>query len=309
MARKFQKSMISSPSGAQIALNTLLPKGKTRGAVHINHGMGEHSTRYLRFATALSEAGFAVFAHDHRGHGGTTAPDAPKGVFAARDGFQRVIEDALAVNAHIHDEIDGPVIVFGHSMGSIIALNFALRHPERIDGLCCWNAGVETGALAAISKIILGAEKLVKGRDKPSNIARALTFETWNKAFKPNRTYFDWLSRDNAEVDKYIADPDCGFEISIGLWIDLLKGVYFGADDKNLKALRTDLPVHVQGGGADECSNKGRDMAHLAERLTRAGLSDVTLNILPGARHESVNETNRDEITANFVSWLEARFS
>lgn len=309
MAGKFTKTTIDSPTGAKIRLHNLMPRGKARAIVHVNHGMAEHSARYLRFATALEGAGFGVFAHDHRGHGETTASDAPLGVFGARDGFARVIADVLAVNDHIRAAHDAPLVCFGHSMGSIIALNFALRHPDRLDGLCCWNAGVETGALAAASKLILGTEALLRGRQKPSAIARSLTFDAWNKAFKPNRTPFDWLSRDAAEVDKYVADPLCGFDVSIGLWLDLLGGVYFGADDANLAALARDLPVHVQGGGADPCSNKGRDMAHLGARLQGAGLTDVTVSILEGTRHESVNEVNRNATTVAFIGWLEQRYS
>ena len=300
---------LESPSGARLRLFSRLPEGRIRAAVQINHGMAEHAGRYARFADALARAGFAAFAHDHRGHGATEAPDAPRGVFGARDGFGKVIADVDAVNRHIRArDADMPVIAFGHSMGSIIALNYALRHPDRVAGLACWNAGVETGALARRSRLILGAERLLRGRERPSGLARKLTFDAWNKAFSPNRTGFDWLSRDEAEVDKYVADPDCGFEVSTGLWLDLLGGIFYGGDDRNLGSLARDLPVHVLGGAEDPCSNKGRDMAHLAARLERAGLTDVTLVTLPDTRHESLNEINRDTTTAGFLDWLGKRF-
>lgn len=309
MRNEFVESQIDSASGAQLHLYSRLPEGRVRAAVHINHGMAEHGARYGRFARALSGAGFAVFAHDHRGHGKTEAPDAPRGVFAAESGFDRVIEDVLAVNSHIRSrDRDTPVVVFGHSMGSIIALNFALRHPERVDGLACWNAGVETGAMARASRIILGAQRLLRGRNHPSALARKLTFDTWNKQFKPNRTDFDWLSRDKAEVDAYVADPACGFDVSVRLWLDLLDGVFYAGSDANLKRLHKGLAVHIQGGGADPCSNKGRDMEHLAKRMGKAGMKDVTSVILPETRHESLNEINRMDITAGFLGWLNKRF-
>ncbi len=308
MTHSFLESSLDSPSGATIKVYSRMPPGRVRAAVHINHGMSEHAARYARFAEALNKAGFSVYAHDHRGHGGTTAPDAPLGVFARRAGFDKVITDTLAVNKLIKQRSDVPVVCFGHSMGSIIALNFALRHPDRVAGLACWNAGVETGALAALSRIILSVEALVKGRTKPSAIANKLTFEAWNREFKPNRTDFDWITSDEDEVDKYVADPLCGFPASIGLWLDVLAGVYFGADDGNLGVLARDLPVHVQGGGADPCSSQGYDMQNLAERLSEADLVDVTLKILPDTRHESLNEVNRDATTQAFIAWLKDRF-
>lgn len=305
----FVESTLNSKSGAQLQLYSRMPERHVRAAVQINHGMAEHGARYARFANALSEKGFAVFVHDHRGHGRTTAADAPMGVFGDDRGFEKVLEDVMAVNRHIRArDPDTPVICFGHSMGSIIALNFALRHPEKVDALACWNAGVETGALPRLSKIILGTAALVKGRDTPSVLARKLTFETWNKTLKPNRTDFDWLSRDEAEVDRYIADPKCGFDVSNGLWLDLLEGVFFAGNDANLKTLHKALPVHIQGGAMDPCSNKGQDMVNLAQRLSRAGLSDVACEILPETRHESLNEVNRAETTTSFLDWLDKRF-
>ncbi len=308
MTVEFVETILDTPTGARLRLHSLMPEGRVKAAVQINHGMAEHSARYARLAGELAAAGFAVYAHDHRGHGQTAAPDAPPGVFAARDGFDKVIEDVLAVNSLIRSRAETPVVCFGHSMGSIIALNFALRHPERIAALACWNAGVETGALAAVLRLILGSEAMLRGRNRPANIVRKLSFETWNKVFKPNRTGFDWLSRDEAEVDLYVADPHCGFDISIGLWLDLLKGIYFGADDRNLRALGTSMPVHLLGGGTDPCTNRGQHMAHLSKRMAKAGLDDVTLDILPDTRHESLNEINRDETTARLITWLSARF-
>ncbi len=308
MTNNFLETTVESPTGARLKLHSMMPEGRVRAAVQINHGMAEHSARYQRFAHALSEAGFAVFAHDHRGHGETKAPDAPLGVFAKTNGFNKVIEDVLAVNRHVKSHAEVPVICFGHSMGSIIALNFAMRHPEALVGLVCWNAGVETGGLAAVSRIILGAEGAIRGRNAPSGLANKLTFQAWNKVFAPNRTEYDWLSRDEAEVDKYVADPNCGFKVSTGMWLDLISGVYFGADDTHLAKLALDMPVHLQGGAQDPCSNKGRDMVHLSERMSRAGMNDVTLNIIADTRHESLNEVNRDQTTEEFVRWLSERF-
>ncbi len=303
------QTTLDSPTGARLQLYAALAQGPARGVVQINHGMGEHAGRYRRFAGFLTARGYHVYAHDHRGHGQTQAEGAPLGTFADRDGWAQVLADVDAVNAHIRAaHPDLPVICFGHSMGSIIAFNYALTHPERLDALSCWNASFTAGGLAALGKTILKVEKMVKGGHRPSHITQSLTFGAWNKAFKPNRTEFDWLSRDPGEVDTYVADPLCGFPVSIGLWLDTIGGVYFADDDANLAALPPALPVHLLAGTADPSTNGGKDVARTAGRLQKAGVQDVTLTLLEGARHESLNETNRDQVMADYADWLDARF-
>ncbi len=301
-------TQFESPSGASIRLYSIAAKDKARGIVHVLHGLGEHADRYQRFAESLSDAGYHVYAHDHRGHGATTAQDAPIGVFSNRYGWPKVIGDIDAINQHIREQqSDLPFILFGHSMGSIAAFNFALQHPEKIDALCCWNAGFPTGALPMVGSVILKIERMFKGGDVPSQITRKLTFDAWNGEFKPNRTEFDWLSRDEAEVDKYVADPLCGFPISVSMWLDVMSGVYFAADDKNLDALPKDLPVNLLAGAKDPCTEHGKGVGQINARLLKAGMNDVTFNVLANTRHESLNEINRDETVAGLIEWLDQR--
>ena len=306
-------TQVESPTGASLRLYSGMAGDgvdkKPLGVVHINHGLGEHAARYQRFAEFLNSRGYHAYAHDHRGHGATTANDAPIGQFAAKGGWQKVIEDVHFVNGHIRQQHPGlPVICFGHSMGSIIGFNYALRYSDKIDALCCWNASFTTGPLAAVGKIILKLERMFKGSDAASNITRKLTFDAWNAEFKPNRTGFDWLSRDEAEVDKYVADPLCGFPASIGMWLDVLEGVYFAADDANLAALPKNLPVHLLGGAMDPATEHGKQVEAIAPRLEKAGLGDVSVTILQDTRHESLNEINRDQTMADFANWLDHRF-
>jgi len=310
MQFNFDISTTTSPTGAKLCLYQMKASKRAKGIIHINHGMAEHAGRYARFATQLTNAGYHVIAHDHRGHGKTTAPDAPLGVFSNADGLNKTIDDILHVNqlAHMVNP-DLPVVLFGHSMGTILGFNHILRHPDTVAAAALWNAGFDTGMLAAVYKSLLKTERLFKGSDIPSAIANKLTFEDWNKKFAPNRTISDWLSRDHDEVDKYVADPLCGFPVSIGLWLNTLEAVYFGADDNNLKNLPNSMPVHLVAGAVDPCTNKGVAVEKLAKRLIDVGMKNVNLNILPGTRHESLNETNRDETTASFIKWLDKNFT
>jgi len=305
----FKASYIDSPSGARLRLFTCLASNqKPKAAIQINHGMAEHAGRYGRFAKFLSARGYAVFAHDHRGHGETTAPDAPLGTFGKSDGWQKVLQDVGAINRHINKTYASvPVVCFGHSMGATIAASYALHHPQTIQGAAIWN-GSETGFLPGLLTFLLKIERMFKGSDVPSQLANALTFEAWNKNFKPTRTAFDWLSRDEAEVDKYVTDPLCGFSCSNGLWLDLIGGLCGLSDTAKLAALPKDLPVHILAGAVDPCSSKGKAALQLGHRLEKAGLTDVWKTILPDTRHESLNENNRDKTMADFADWLDERF-
>ncbi len=304
-----QTEIHQSPTGSKINLCSLLPTGEVKAVIHITHGMAEHSMRYSRFAAKLTAAGFAVFTHDMRGHGRTIADDAPQGVFAKSDGLNKVLKDQNEIINLIKERLPNrPVICFGHSLGSIINLNFALKYPNQVNALACWNSGIETGLLPKASRVILAIEGFFRNQNLPSLIAWKLSFEAWNATFKPNRTKFDWLSRDENEVDLYVDDPCCGFEVSISMWRDILDGVFYAGNKKNLQKLPKELPVHIVGGAEDPCTQNGGDMEKLAVKLRNNGLSDVTCTILEGTRHESLNEINRDQTTKQFIKWLEKRF-
>jgi alpha-beta hydrolase superfamily lysophospholipase len=304
-----QTEIYQSPTGSKINLHSLLPLGAARAVVHITHGMAEHSKRYSRFALELTAAGFAVFTHDMRGHGRTISDDAPQGVFAKSDGLNKVLEDQNEIINLIKERLPNrPIICFGHSLGSIINLNFALKYPNQVNAIACWNSGIETGLLPKASRIILAIEGLFRNQNLPSLIAWKLSFEAWNSKFKPNRTKSDWLSRDENEVDLYVNDPYCGFEVSISMWRDVLDGVFYAGNKKNIQKLPKALPVHIIGGAEDPCTQNGSDMKKLATKLQNSGLSDVTCTILESTRHESLNEINRDQTTKQFIKWLEERF-
>jgi len=298
-----------SSTGAKLNLYSLLPIKEIKAIIHIAHGMVEHANRYSRFANELCKSGYAVYSHDIRGHGQTEAKDAPQGVLAKSSGFQVILKDQNDVVKLIKERHSNrSIICFGHSLGSIINLNFAIRYPEMVNGLACWNSGIETGILPRASQLILSIESLLRNPNQPSVIAWKLSFGAWNAKFKPNRTDFDWLSNDENEVDLYVNDPLCGFEASISMWRDILDGVFFAGNKKNLRKLEKKLPVHIVGGASDPCTNSGKDMKKLALKLKNNGLEDVTCNILEATRHESLNEINRDSTTKEFITWLDSRF-
>ncbi len=301
-----QKS-VASPTGASLNLYTRRADGTARAVVQINHGLAEHAARYARFADALAARSFHAYAHDHRGHGFTRAPDAPQGRFGTPNGAAKVIADVDCIHDLIAREHPGlPVIVFGHSMGGLIALNYVLRHSERVHAAATWNANFTAGPLGYLARAILAWEKFRLGSDVPSRLLPRLTFQAWGKQVPDHRTAFDWLSRDKAEVEKYIADPLCGWDASVSLWQDLFSFIFFGADDGNFSATRKDLPFNLVGGEKDPATDGGKAVTNLAGRMRRMGFSNLVSTVYADNRHESLNELNRETITADFTDWADS---
>ncbi|TPK89579.1 MULTISPECIES: alpha/beta hydrolase [unclassified Mesorhizobium] len=301
------KTRLASPTGADINLYVKHAEAKPRAVVQINHGLAEHAARYARFADFLSERGFHVYAHDHRGHGATKAPDAPLGKFADSDGIAKVIADVNAVHDLIAAEHPGlPVIVFGHSLGASVALNFVLRHSRRVHAAAIWNGNFSQGLLGQLALAILAYERFRLGSDVPSRILPRLTFQAWGNAVPNHKTLFEWLSRDEAEVAKYIADPLCGWDASISMWRDVVQMAQNGGKDSGFAGIRRDLPVYIVGGEKDPASDYGKGIDHLAKRMHAMGFSNLVSKIYPETRHESLNEINRDAVMNDFAAWADS---
>jgi alpha-beta hydrolase superfamily lysophospholipase len=298
-------STLASPSGAALCLYHEPASAAPRGIVQINHGLAEHAARYARFAKALSAARYHVYAHDHRGHGFTKAPDAPQGRFAEKDGGEKVLDDVLAVRRHASAAHPGlPLLIFGHSMGGLIAMNSVLRDPESLAGAAIWNCNFTAGALGMLAKLILAAERMFLGSDVPSQILPKLTFGDWAKKETDGRTAFDWLSRDRAEVDKYVADPLCGWNGSVSMWQDIFGFVFTGANDASFAKVPKSLAFNLHGSKHDPSTDFSKATEALHRRMQAMEFSNLTLEIGPDDRHECLNDLNRDAVTSRFVDWL-----
>ncbi|ASY63730.1 Lysophospholipase [Sinorhizobium sojae CCBAU 05684] len=294
-----------SPTGALLAWRHW-PALKPTAILLVSHGLAEHAQRYARFAEAMAAHGFHVYAHDHRGHGHTRAPDAPLATFAAKGGAEMVIADLRAVREMAVARHPGlPVILFGHSMGGLIALNAAETDPRSYDALAVWNSNFRPGPAGRAAQAILRIERMLKGSDVPSLFLSRLTFGAWAQAIPNRKTAFDWLSRDEEEVAKYIADPLCGFDPTVSLWIDVFKLVYAGARADRLAQLSAHLPVHLVGGTADPSTDGGAAICWLGDRMKARGMTDVTVVIHQGMRHETLNEIGREKATQDFAAWCQ----
>jgi alpha-beta hydrolase superfamily lysophospholipase len=293
-----------SPTGATLNVHLREAEGEPRGVIQVNHGMAEHAARYARFATAMAAHGFHTYAHDHRGHGQTTAPDAPLGNFGKEPAHDKVLGDVDAVHDLIARNHPGlPVILFGHSMGGLIALNYLMGHSSRVAAAAIFNANFSAGALGRAAQAILAWERFRLGSDVPSHMLPKLTFQAWGRQVPNAKTGFDWLSRDEAEVAKYVADPLCGFDVSVATWRTVFDFIFRGADDRNFTIIPRDLPVLLVGGQRDPATDGGKAVERLATRMQAMGFSNLRSTIYAETRHESLNELNRDIVTADFAEW------
>ena len=275
-----------SADGTKIVAYRWDPEGPPRAAVQLTHGMGEHARRYDHVARALNDAGFVVYAQDHRGHGASADPGMHGNL--GQGGWAALVDDIGLLSAKIRaDHPDLPLILLGHSMGSFAVQQYLFDHSADADGV------VLTGT-AAID-LLEGALDL----DQPIDLAM------FNAPFQPARTDYDWLSRDEAIVDAYVADEWCGFGIDTASARAMFLGARRGADPAQVAAIRSNLPVYIAVGQSDPVNGGLALLTPLTDRYKAAGLTDVTVRIYPDARHEILNETNRDEIIAELNGWLD----
>jgi alpha-beta hydrolase superfamily lysophospholipase len=290
--------------GVEIAGERRLPGTAPKASVLIAHGMAEHAARYGRFAGELAAGGYAVFAPDHRGHGRTAGGDDKLG-WAGGDGWNAMLRDLDALAALVRERHpQAPLVLFGHSMGSVLAQRFAQLHGDRLAGLILsgtFGAAPNIGAGIAAATVL----RLLRGDRAPSPLQRTM-FAGFNKGFAPQRTGFEWLSRDDAEVRKYADDPRCGFTFSNRLLVDMLRGYAETWKPANEQRIPAALPVLFFSGARDPVGANTRGVTALAQRYRALGLRDVQVTFYPDARHEMLNETNRDEVVRDVLGWLDA---
>ena len=280
-----------------------------RGLVHIVHGMAEYGARYARLATALNAAGFSVWAHDHRGHGDHMDADgetALPGHFGDHGGWQRLLDDTAHVSQALQaSSPDTPLLLFAHSMGSFVAQAVLTSSGDRYRGVVLCGSNGPPGPLERAGVGVARLERRLRGPRTPSRWVQRAVFERYNRLFAPNRTEADWLSRDTAEVDAYVADPRCGFPLTTQAWLDFLEGRSSLGDAQHLARIPKALPLRLIAGDKDPVGEQGAGVRRLFDIYRNAGLTNVSLQLYPDARHELVNETNRDDVTADLVAWFE----
>ena len=294
-----------SLGGGRIHACRWIPAGQIKAVVQIVHGIAEYAQRYDDFACFLNEQGILVVAEDHMGHGKSICEATPRGCFAG--GWQTAVKDTYRLMKNTMAEFSGvPYILFGHSMGSFMARTILARHPNSgISGaiICgtAWMPGAVIGAGKALAAMICKKD----GEQNPSAFLQKMMFGSYNKKVEHPRTASDWLTRDPSIVDAYEADPLCGFVPSAGLVRDMMTGLQYIQNPKNLDAMRKDLPVYFIAGGDDPVGGYGAGVQQAAEEFKKHGMKYVEVKIYPLCRHEIHNEINRQDVYEDILSWIQ----
>ncbi len=275
-----------SVGGVTVAAYRWDPDGEPLAAAQITHGMGEHALRYADLAQALTARGYVVYAQDHRGHGRTADSVEALGQIGAQ-GWVEIVNDIDRLRQRVRSAHPGiPLVLIGHSMGSFAVQQYLLDR----------SADVQAAVLTGTAAIDLLEPAL--DLDAPIDLSM------FNAPFAPARTDYDWLSRDEEQVDRYVADPYCGFGLDLEGGRQMFVSAREVADEARLAGMRKDLPLYIAVGENDPVNGQLALVRALVGRYQQAGLDDVTLTIYPGARHEIFNETNRGEVVADLLAWL-----
>ena len=279
-----------------------------RGVVQLVHGVSEHISRYDRFARFLAQQGFIVAGHDHLGHGESLPRGGTPIWFAPRDGWRIVTDDVYTLHQKLRRDYPNlPGFILGHSMGSFITRSLLIRYPGCVDGAVIMGSGWNSEAAIAGGRAVTAVIAAVKGKRATSDFVSALAFGGYNKPFAPNRTAFDWIAADEQAVDRYIADPKCGEDATVGLFQDMLGGFHFLQHPRNLRQMDSATPILFISGSDDPVGAMGRGVEKSAAAFRNAGVKDVTVILCPGMRHEVLNEADApDAVDAPILRWLEA---
>lgn len=282
-----------------------LPEGEIGGALVIAHGAAEHVARYDRLARLLADDGWAVYAPDQRGHGRTADRHGTMGV-ARPGGWQAMIDDLVELADLVAERHPGvPLVILGHSMGSMLTRHVMQRAGTRFSGFAL-SGMTESMPADPEMTAMLEAVEAAEGPDAPSAIFSGM-FSGFNDQFAASvddPTGYEWLTRDQAEVQAYVDDPWCGVDLSNGFVTDMLAGAGELAGDDAVASIPTGRPILLFTGDADPVGGNGAALPALAADYEAAGLGPVTTHHYPGGRHEMLNETNRDEVHADIRAWF-----
>jgi alpha-beta hydrolase superfamily lysophospholipase len=278
-----------------------------KGVVVVAHGMAEYARRYVPLAHELAKRGMAMAALDHIGHGATCTNPELRGTFDPKAGAQQLIQDVQALRLIAQAKFPKvPVQALGHSMGSFIIRNFIAQYGEGLAGCVVMSTGQQPLASLVAGNLVVNALAARKGWNHRSPFVDKLGVGGYNKRYKNEgaKTGNEWLSRDPESVAAYTNDPDCGFMFSLSGYATLFSLVAGAQNPSNIGRVPKTLPILVIAGDADPVGNYGKAPAQVAADFTKAGVEDVDLVIYPEARHELLNETNREEVLKDVADWL-----
>lgn len=284
------------------------PETEAKAILIITHGMAEHAQRYDDFAHFLNQNAYIVYAHDQRGHGKTAGSIENLGFFANENGWQKVSDDlGKLVKLAKNENPNLPIFLLGHSMGSFVTRTYIIENSNEINGAVFSGTAGSAGLLGKVGLLLTNIIMLFNKKNTASPLLDKLSFGDFNKAFKPNRTKFDWLSRDEKQVDKYVEDPYCGTVFSVSFFKDMMLGLELVNKNETANKVRKDLPIYLFSGDNDPVSKNGKQVKDVFEMYKNTKISDISIKLYEDARHETLNEINNKEVYNDVLIWLNSK--
>lgn len=282
-----------------------LPEGEIKAILQITHGMTEYIERYEDFALYLTSKGILVTGHDHLGHGNSVNSKNEWGYFAKENGNRAVLNDVYTLTQITKKKYQNlPYFILGHSMGSFYLRQYLCEFGENVDGAIIMGTGCQPYALVQSGRLLTSFIAKFKGWHYRCHFINNMAFGSYNKHFQPSRTDKDWLSKDTAMVDKYVADERCNFIFTLNAYYNMFTGISRLYNKKLLSQMPKTLPVFFVSGQDDPVGDYGKGVMKAATMFQNAGMQKVTTKLYPTNRHEILNETNRPEVYKDLYTWI-----
>ncbi len=282
---------------------------RVRGVFHLVHGSLEHVYRYIHFVTRLVSEGYIVYGSDLRGHGKTAAEDESFFYFSDNNnGWKYAVDDINIITDLIKQENPQlPVFIFGHSMGSFLVREFMTSHGDNINGVFISGTGIGKPVLQRMVLFISRIMMLFRGKKYRSPFLHHLVYGTLDNLVKGHEIKGDFISRDKKEVEKYQNDPYCTQTCTIDYVHEMISAVSRVNKPGEIRKNHKEIPVYFLSGGEDPVGDKGKGIEKLHRHFKKAGVNDISVNIYPEARHELLNEYNREEVMDDMVTWINGK--
>ena len=295
----------SSDGKTRIHAVEWIPEEEPKAILQIAHGVTEYILRYEEFAEFLTSKGIIVVGNDHIGHGSSIAENAKPMYFGPEGSFKYAVDDVNTLYKTIKEKYENiPYIILGFSLGSFIVRRFLIDYPDTVDGAILVGTGQIAPIKIKIAKFIAKSEAKKHGDDNPTPMIKSLSFDNYNKLFKPNRTDYDWLCLSKTSLDKYIKDEKRGKELSAGLFREMLSGMEYTGNLENIKKMNKDIPIIFLSGEMDPVGEKGKSVKKAYDYFKKAGIKDVSMKLYKDLRHDILHEDNAEQIYQDILEFI-----
>lgn len=291
---------LSSDRKTKIHFHEWLPEGHPKAVIQVSHGITEHIGRYGELAIALVGKGYAVAGNDHMGHGESEKPDCYR--------WEYLVKDTHRLQEYLKQQYPTvPFYSIGFSLGSFVVRDLLAHFPDSVDAAILIGTGFQSTSQISFAKAIASLEAKRVGDGNCSKLIQQMSFGTYNRYFKPNKTDFDWLCESVDGISDYMQDEVCGKFMPAGLFRELLRGMLVTGNRENIGKVSENLPMLFLSGKDDPVGEMGKGVERLMDAYKEAGINDVSLNLYPG-RHDILHEACREHVIGDVVEWLEVLY-